>query len=206
MIGLDDPVDDQTIKEESHPPRKKLSVREKIVGGWQDYVQSFASEDDSESDKKKENKPQLDKARETAHQNIDYLRGLVREKVRGTMFEDNLTFLADNAKRNIKTVEEEIGQENIKEALKKTKELYQETKSDQPVLETVQTNIRELASLAKTSAARVEQMDKDDFQTAKTDVEEWIADKLVVGRITLSAFTEGYHEAKAEALKGGVQK
>lgn len=190
MIGLDDPKDDELTDDYE----SSESIRERIQRGVREYISSF-----EEEDVKKSNEiDQVEKARENAQENIDYLRDLIAEKTKGTIFESNLEFLKRNANENVKTIKEDVvGQERIDQGIEHLHDL--KSKHDS-VLDTVQENVTELASAAQNSKEKIQNVTQEDMKRTQNDLEEWIADKLVVGRLTLSAFIEGYRLGKEEAL------
>jgi len=81
------------------------------------------------------------------------------------------------------------------------RQTIEENRSKDDVATTLKKNVSELAELVKEGRDAALQLEKQDVERVKTDLQSWVADKLMVGQDVLLAFIRGYREGKQLELE-----
>jgi hypothetical protein len=173
---------------------------------WRDYRASFEEPSDMDLEKsKQEVRAAVDRLRGTVESNASKNLDFVGEQLEGTQLQANLQELRRTSGENVAFLKHEL--EHAAErvdadaVLAHARQTIEENRSKDDVATTLKKNVSELAELVKEGRDAALQLEKQDVERVKTDLQSWVADKLMVGQDVLLAFIRGYREGKQLELE-----
>lgn len=173
---------------------------------WHEYRASFEEPSDVDLEKsKQEVRAAVGRLRGTVEGNASKNLDFLGEQLEGTQLKANLEELRRTSSGNVDFLKHEL--EHAAErvdadaVLEHARQAIEENRSKDDVATTLKKNVAELAELVKEGRDAALQMEKQDVERVKTDLQSWFADKLMVGQDVLLAFIRGYREGKQLELE-----
>lgn len=173
---------------------------------WRDYRESFEEPSDVDLERSKEEvKAVVGRLRgdveSNASKNLDFLN----EQIEGTQLQANLKEMQRTSSENVAYLRNELkhatDKVDVDAVVAHARSAIEENRSKDDVATTLKKNVAEIADLVKEGRDAALAMDKQDVDRVKTDMQSWLADKLMVGQDVLLAFIKGYREGKQLELE-----
>lgn len=168
---------------------------------WREYVASFDDPGDLDLEASKaEIKQAALRLRSQVESNTDKNLEFLTDQLQGTQVLTNLSHVRATTQTNVAFIKDELKQAkdqiDPEAMLQNVQSTLEQHRSKKDVASTLTSNIDELVDLAKTGRDAALELNQQDMDVLKGDVNSWFADKLMVGQSVLVAFINGYKEGK----------